>query len=286
GFEAKGIAECVFMVLSSLIITEEDNSENVEYAVTENHGDGNEDNIPEEDSIREFNTNISKHANFIQTSSRKPSEFPNPYSEETPGVNRQRIQMEVFNLIDRLHHKGVSVVLPNMDRVKMEIAAKKDVFYIVIRSLFIVEDDVHFIMKNCLSNYNEVFFEISRISIKWNFFNTLVKNHEYLSLGMLIAMFDYVVEIPKFDWNEFYEISFRMICETLNAMEEDCVAMEHFKNNENVKCSTYEPVDSMPAIQFCNVLYSHSHKLFIKYFKDLPIAENIFALVPFKKGLF
>jgi len=124
----------------------------------------------------------------------------------------KRIYRFIFNILFKLHKRGISILIPDLDRVKEVIVRCKNDFYVMKRSLFLVVEDVEFIYKNYLHFYRPIFSQINGMSIKEQFFSYLIHTDDMdLSVEVMQEVLPYVLAIGSIKKEDLYAKCFLLI---------------------------------------------------------------------------
>lgn len=238
-------------------------------------------NPTHEDQNPAYSTNEPSVASFNESIN---SAF---YKKESANTTQAQIQKYAFHILHKIHKKGISVHLSNMPAVKDVIVKYKDDHRVVTKSLFLVLKDTNFIIDNYLANFREIFYEISKTSIRNTFMTTLVLRRDVLTAEMLVMMHRYLKEIPKYEWESFYS-SAMAVFGSSPAQEECRAASEESSEACSAEVSTASsPEEVLPPVpRLANMLWEQNKSLFIKTFFASDSIEDVFSLMPFKIELF
>ncbi|KAI4292037.1 hypothetical protein PAPHI01_1311 [Pancytospora philotis] len=318
GFEGSTIKECVCALLTSLIITEDESdrpfpSASMSNASMSNSSYLSEHSYNDNDPVSRL-SRLASNASEMLSQSRYSLSIPSPSMRSSENISfndntfsmlssrqsdssfapsiqyggpsrtsQASVHRKVFKILYRLHTKGIQVFLPHQDRVK-EFIRRSSSFYILKKSLFLVLDDVDFILEVYLKNYREIFWVISRLEIKVKFFNTLLRRDALLTVDMLLAMFNHLKNTPGYDWNGYYETAMAVIGRTEGRTHTDISAGSEASDSEDEP--RQQSASFYSAECLLELMYRNNTKLFVSSFAGASNHERIFALHPLKKELF
>lgn len=130
--------------------------------------------------------------------------------------DHKRIYRLVFNILFKLYKMGITIFIPDVDRVREIIRASRYDFYIMKRSLFLVMEDVEFVFNNYLHFYRPMFSQINRMAIKERFFSHLVYAGK-TKVEIMQEALPYIMGINSIKKEDLYSKCIELI-------EEDCKA--------------------------------------------------------------
>ena len=202
------------------------------------------------------------------------------------------IQRESFSVLHKLNALEIPVVIENLEPIKFIIKKYLNDYYIIKKSLFLLKNEFEFIIKYLLSFYKEIFVEISQMENSDNFFIMLVKTNPKGSPNMMIEIYNYLRNIPKYKFDTFYSQVIKLVNENCNANH---VAIYHnnkievddnieYKKDTGGSCVITYTFDIIPTVELCKILYKNDPSLFITTLSYQSDILALFYCLPFKKN--